>query len=313
MTDVIVLTEDQAAQLVYRDQFPHAILQPLRLTDGRYVLPTSTLTQPEHARWRHVLSAGTIGSVEALTFDTLKPGRFFLTTLSGVLMELTQPTAFDYPLPPLFEIPAPGLWRFEAHYNNDFGGGDRLNLRRRTELIQATAPIGYQSGDTVWAAWSTVITDQRAGFDSHATAIIHQWHQHPSSAYRPPPLALVLDSGVLTLNNRTVDGSGNAQLWTATAPDSGEVTHFVIEATLGEVGHITMWVNGIQVVDVATSVGYYAEVGMPYLLKLQYGIYMDNTHTVDALYHANVEFGTTDLSARVAAPLTVTEPAGGWT
>ena len=85
---MIVLTEQQAAQLLWKNQFRHSVLRPLRLTDGRYALPESVLTAPEHARWRALLSQGTIVAAGSLTFDTTDPDDFYFTTPSGVMMSL---------------------------------------------------------------------------------------------------------------------------------------------------------------------------------------------------------------------------------
>jgi hypothetical protein len=44
----------------------------------------------------------------------------------------------------------------------------------------------------------------------------------------------------------------------------------------------------------------------------QWGIYGPNRNKTDVIFHANPEFGTTDLSARIASPLPIFTPAGGW-
>ena len=94
-------------------------------------------------------------------------------------------------------------------------------------------------------------------------------------------------------------------------PASGAVTNFVLQGTLGVLGHWNIWVNGVQVVNVDTNIGYTVEA-LPYLARVTTGIYMDNVRSVDALYHANVELGLTSLSARIATPLAVTTPPDGW-
>ncbi len=310
MASLIALTEVQAGQILYKDQFAYAALSPLRLTDGRYVVSAAALAQPEHAVWRSVLAAGTIVDSASVTIDSANVPQF-MVTISGILLGLymgeTRPAFMGYPAPRLFDTPNTDLYRFEARYDSDPASRDRARLRRRVELIQSS-PAGFQSGDTVWAAWSTIITDARDGFDQDTQALIHQWHQHPSSIYGPPPLGVVLTGGMLSVNNRSADSATNDQVYLAAAPDSWEVTHFVIQGTIGQSGHLRVWINGEKVCDKDTHIGYWGE-SLPYLARVTTGIYMDNVRTVDALYHANVAFGANDLSARVDTPLAI--PAQG--
>lgn len=314
MPDVVVLTEQQVGQLIYKDQFARATLVPARLTDGRYILPLSALTQPEHARFRPILKAGSVEDLGTLTIDTSRNG-YYLTvpgddTLMGLYIGGATPASFGYPAPALFDIPADGLWRFECRRNNDPASPDRAGYRRRTEMLQ-NDPNGYQADDTIWASWSMTITDQRDGFDANALTLVQQWHQHPSSAIRPPPMAFVLDSGVLSLVNRSANGAASTTLWSQSAPASWQVISFVMQCKIGTDGFVKLWVDGSPVVDVSTNVGYTLE-SLPYLIRMQWGIYMDNTYTVDALYHANVEFGTSSLYSRVDFPLAINTPPDGW-
>lgn len=311
---MIVLTDEQAGKLLWKDQFGHALLRPIRLNDGRYALPESVLTQPEHARWREILNQGSIESAGSLTFDSISDEDYRLD-VDGVEMNLymgeATPRSFGYPAPSLFDIPNTGLYRFEAQYNSDLGSIDRSRNRRRVELLQYS-PDGYQPGDTVWSSWSTIITDQRAGFDQGATTIFHQWHANPSSAHGAPILDFTLTGGVFYINSRSSASSGATQnRYMATAPAANEITNFVVSGLLGSSGHLTVWMNGAQIYDGAIPLGYYSE-SLPYMARLQYGIYMDNVHSADVLYHANIEFGTTDLSARVATPLPLPAPPEGW-
>lgn len=316
MPDVIVLTEQQVGQLIYKDQFAHATLMPARLTDGRYILPLSTLTQPEHARFRPILKAGSVEDLSTLTVDTSRRDGYYLTApgddaLMGLYIGGSTSAPFGYPAPSLFDIPATGLWRFECRRSNDLASPDRASYRRRTEMLQNN-PGGYQSDDIIWASWSLIITDQRAGFDANALTLIQQWHQHPEmSVSLPPPMAFVLDGGVLSLVNRSPDGATGSTLWSRSAPASWEVVSFVMQCKIGADGFVKLWVDGNRVVDVSTNVGYTFE-SLPYLIRMQWGVYMDNTYTVDALYHANVEFGTDSLYSRVDFPLDISAPPDGW-
>lgn len=322
MANMIVLTAEQAGKMIWKDQFSHAVLRPIRLSDNRYALPESALTQPEHARWRSILNAGSIEDSATLTYSTTSPTNY-RPSVNGHQMYLRintddiDPASYGYPAPRLFDIPSPNLLRFECRHGNDLLTTDYGNNRRRVEISENDYETNYGSGDTLWDSWSTIITDQRAGFDMNATSIIHQWH-HASNAgfstmYSPPPFAVILNNGQLTIGTRYGNGgvSVGTTHYTGPAPDTGAITNFVVSALLGASGHINIWMNGEQIVDVDTPIGYYDE-SPPYLAYVQTGIYMDNTHTVDVIYHANLEFGLTDLSARIDNPLPIPAPPEGW-
>jgi hypothetical protein len=319
MVNMIVLTDGRTGQILWKDQFPYAVLRPIRLVDNKYALPASVLTMPEHARWRDVLKRqGTVVDSEDLTFASVGPTNY-RKDVNGHQMHLrinadaVDPASYGYPAPRLFDTPGAGVLRFECHHGNDIGSSDYRNNRRRVELSEEPEDSSYHDGEVLWDSWSTIITDQRAGLDQFSQSIIHQWHHASSAAftsiYAPPPFAVVLNSGQLTINTRY--GNAGTSIgtvhYTMTAPASWAVTHFVVQATLGAAGHLNVWINGEQVVNVDTPIGYYDE-SPPYLAYVQFGIYMDNTRTVDALYHINNEYGLTDLSSRVSNPLSFTIP-----
>ncbi|MCV7226047.1 polysaccharide lyase [Mycolicibacterium komossense] len=303
------------ARVIYKDQSPYALLRPIRLIDNSYMLPESVLAEPEFAWCRRILSEGRIIPASQLTIDQI--ARYdYRVVISGEQMALRldssadHPESYGSPMPRLFDMPNQNLYYFESHRNQDRPSADRKNGRRRVELEQRRdSGVYYVAGNTLWASWSTLITDQRAGFDGPNTSIIHQWHQHPSSAIAPPPFAVYLDSGNLVIGARS--SAGGVAAYTGPAPASWVPTRFVVSATLGASGHLSVWLNGDQIINVDTPIGYYHE-GLPYLAYVKSGIYMNNTHTVDALYHANIEFGLDDLSSRIGLPLPIFGDPAGW-
>ena len=82
-----------------------------------------------------------------------------------------------------------------------------------------------------------------------------------------------------------------------------------MQATFGENGHLNTWINGSQVVDTDTPIGYFTDLtdgsGRTILGYPQFGLYTANQPDTDIVYHANPEWGTSDLSARISAPLSV--------
>lgn len=320
---MIVLTQEQAARLIWKDQFAHSVLRPLRLSDGRYALPESALTKPEHARWHNILRQGSIEADETLTFDAGTNTDSFFVDVDGTNMIVyignSRLRTFGYPAPNLFDIPTTGLYRFECRYNNDLRDPneteyhDRKFGRRRSELLQQNN--FFQDGETLWCSWTTILTDERDGLDQQNNAIIFQWHQPSSTIIPAPPMVVILNSGELGVVSRytnTATTSLPTIHYVGPVPESWVITHYVMAGTLGENGHLDMWINGEKVVDEDAGIGYWLEPGGIVDYYVQAGIYMDNSRTVDSLYHANIEFGTVDLSDRIDNPLAVPAPEGGW-
>lgn len=313
---MIVLTSQQTAHLLWRDTFYDAKLRPLRLSDGRYALPESVLTDPRHARWRSLLKQGTTESAGGLTFSPPANGADYSTFVDGkeMYVQIGAPTeTYGFPGPRLFDIPLENLYRFESHTNNgNESGGDKSHYRRRVELIQPDED-GYSDGQTLWAAWSTILTDQRDGFVGNNGTLIHQWHGDWASSGPGPVVWLTLDSGNLLINSRSdVDNWVSHQHYSQPfSPTTGTPVNFVVSGLLGASGHLNVWMDGTQIVNVDTPIGGYIEPHTV-LAFMQFGIYMDNIRQPDVIYHANMEFGTSDLSARIASPISVSTPPGGW-
>ena len=314
---MIVLTAAQTAHLLGRTNFADAALWPRRLNDGQYALPESVLTDPRHARWRSLLQAGTITAVGSLTFqapvDSAASGYSVLVDSKEMLINIGTPWySYGVPGPDLFDIPATNLYRFQVFHNNDPNSADYTHNRRRVEFSTSDS-AGYADGTTVWAAWSTILTDIRAGFQGNNGGIIHQWHNHHSSTAPYPPYWMGFSGGNLSVSSRSsADGSAHTHYSQPWNPATGTAVNFVEQITFGASGHINVWKDGTKIVDVDTPVGYYSE-GLPVIAYPVWGNYMDNIDTTnDVIYHANIEFGTSSLSARVASPTSVSTPPAGW-
>ena len=312
---MIVLTAEQAAQLLYKDQFADAILRPLPLTDGTYAVPETALTDPRHARWWSILKQGSIVSSGSLTFSSDRQTFYIPVDEHNMFLYLSShPELFGYPAPSIFDLPADDLYRFEIRYNPDVGSLDSSHDNRRVELMQPDAD-GYVAGQTLWASWSTIFNDQRDGFQGTYSTIIHQWHQDRTSVNVYPFLTVVLRDGGLEIGTRSsIDGGTfHTHYYEPFEPPSGIPTHFVLSGLLGNPGHLNGWLNGEQIINVDIPIGYYAESPLPPKLAIiQFGAYMPNVRSVDVIYHANMEFGTTDLTSRIAAPLAINVPDDGF-
>lgn len=75
MAQYIVLSATEA-DAVRGETSPGHVLNPLPLTDGRYVLPVRVLEAPEHLVWReYLLAHGTVEDIDPGLFPTVRSRR----------------------------------------------------------------------------------------------------------------------------------------------------------------------------------------------------------------------------------------------
>lgn len=308
----IVLTPEQASNLRYRG-LRHAKLCPIRITGGNYAVSDAAAADPLFAPWRAVLDAGSVvadGSLAAATGDSL----IYLTidSKTALLYSAEEPHAFG--------IPGSGVYRFENR-RNEFGWiNDPRGQVRHNELVARDVKFG--SGETLWSSFSFVVGPDHIPFDTTYVDpwhnLIHQWHSVDDfePVGRPPVFAIDMHAGNLEVITRSDDDTtgvynGKQVQYSAPRPTDGVVHNVVVSGLLGAAGHLDVWLDGSQIVDVDTAIGYYNDVGVD-LAYPHFGVYQKNFDDPTIVYHANLEWGTSSLLARVAAPLSVTAPSGGW-
>lgn len=205
-------------------------------------------------------------------------------------------------------VPAENVFRFESR-KNDFGWkGDSKNSKRRSEL----ASIGdkYGPGVTLWTSFSFVVGPAHAPFDGgRKHNMIHQWQSvQDTRVKRRPVLWVKMADGKLAIVTRSYDAT--VVRYSAPRPADGVVHNMVISGRLGRHGHLKVWLDGREIIDTGAPIGDYKANPLVYP---QWGLYQNNVKATTVIYHANMEWGTNDLSARVSAPLPVSTPPGGWT
>ncbi|WP_163700471.1 heparin lyase I family protein [Mycolicibacterium agri] len=209
-------------------------------------------------------------------------------------------------------MPHPDVFRFELR-SNDFGWwADSEDKKRRSEIITANnTTVGAGDGDTIWTAFCVVLGDHPGLLNSQGGVafpfgFITQWHSVDTTVGRGPVLAVNVSNNALKIQTRSDTGGPSVvnQHYSGAVPAKGDKTYIVMQATFGEVGHLNAWINGSQLVNADTPIGYYndphAILGYPH-----WGLYAINQPTTDIVYIANPEWGTTDLSARISSPLPV--------
>ncbi len=305
---MLCFTPEQAANLRYRG-LGNSRLLPVELVDGRYGVSEATLTDPAFAQQRPLLKAG---SSESVAIDN--DNDILWMTVDGKQAYLLSPK-----LAHSFSIPAANTYRFECRHDEFGWSGDAPN-NRHNELIADLNTYG--PGDTLWTSFAFVVGPDHAPLDYSdyvGTDILHntifQWHSVPGAVNTSPVLTVELWQGNLEIWTRsdavtTGPNNGKQVRYTTTRPTDGTPHYVVLQGTLGETGHLNAWIDGVQVVDVDCPIGYYSTPGE--ICYVDWGIYQNNFDAPTIMFHANMEWGETDLSARVASPLTVNVPPAGW-
>lgn len=303
----VCFTGTQALNLRYRGQHATSKLDPARLSDGRYAVSENTLNDPQFALYRPLLKTGTIEATSGLTFS----GEEMIVNIDSKPLRL-EAVRRDYAV----AYPTSGVFRFELRANDFAWAGDKGNNNRRCELVSVWNTYG--AGETLWTAFSFVVGPDHAPFDSGAISgghnLIHQWHSVDTTVARSPVFGIDLDAGNFIVGTRSDSGAGVKVVhYSQPRPTDGVVHNVVVSGLLGAAGHLNVWLDGVQIVNADTPIGYYNDdAGARDLAYPHWGVYQKNSDLPVVIYHANLEWGTTDLSARAASPLAVSSPPGGW-
>jgi hypothetical protein len=303
----------QALNLLNRGVLKGRRLYPTRLKDWTYAVNEAALTDRAFAPQRNILKTGVVTPDSSLVMptDSFDPSVFWIKFNNQTCYVQTAPK--DYAI----TMPSQSMFRFEVRGGDSPWSGDKTGNRRRSECI--SADILYNAGQTVWTSFSFVVTIKgAASFDTMFANFIpinrttvFQWHA-PVTVSGGPFMNCELNQGKLEFVTRS-PVTGPAEVvthYSQPRPTDGVVHHVVMRATLGAAGKFTVWLDGTQIVDTNTPIGFYdvpGPIGYP-----QWGIYQPNFDVPAVIYHANVEWGTTDLSSRITNPLPVTVPPGGW-
>lgn len=317
--DVLVGALDQAINVRARVSETSKSTDPLPrlLRNGRYALPTSVLQDPEYAAAADLLSQWTHTDVAPADYDdeaAADDSSVFTFAVAGRLMrQVGRPSSLT--------MPNPGVFRFEVE-PDDFGGSfDSASGSRRSEII-ARRQDGVGLG-TVWSSFCLVLGDT-PGLSSAGRGIVHQWHSADEDARRTPVLFIDVANGQLSIRTcssarvygdeatgaQTPESGVQVLHYSTSVPSRGARTHVTLQATFGPDGHLNAWINGDQVVDKETPIGYFDDLadgsGRSVLGYPHWGLYTTNRPDSEVVYVANPEWGIgNDLSDRIKNPLPV--------
>tara|TARA_Y100001938_G_scaffold114837_1_gene157908 strand:+ start:1520 stop:2473 length:954 start_codon:yes stop_codon:yes gene_type:complete len=312
---MLVGPRDEAVNVHALVSFTHggARILPRPLPDGRYAVSEALLDHPDYAAASDVLSGWSVETPTSFANPATHEFSPMSVRVDGKYMwQIGRRSALT--------MPDPDVFRFQIRAN-DFGTThDSENKNRRGELVaEKTAGFGAV---TVWTSFCLILGDA-TGLGKTAHGMVWQWHSVDTTVARSPILSVNVASDGLKIRTASdallYGGSGTGTQHpengifvihhTESRPAKGVKTHIVMQATFGESGHLNAWVNGSQVVDADTAIGYYGDLsdgsGRTVLGYPHFGLYTANQPDTDTVYIANPEWGTVDLSARIASPLTV--------
>lgn len=285
-------------------------LIPRLLTSGSFALPDAVLTNPGYAAAHPVLATWP-AQPNPTSSDYIAPPdvrRPFNVLVDGKIMHHDGRAGS-------VTMPHADVFRFEVRVNDFAANYDSTNQNRRSELI--SRPSDGVGVETVWQSFCCILGD-RPGLTktrSGPLGLITQWHSVDVGIVRSPVLGVDCSNNVMSIITRSsssVDGNQNGIgviHYSGAIPAKGEKTYYVMQCTFGQAGHLNAWINGTQVVNVDTPVGYYTDLtdgsGRTKLGYPHYGLYTRNQPETDIVYIANPEWGLGDLSARIATPLPV--------
>lgn len=290
-------------------------LSPLLLTDGSYALPAEIAS---NARF-----AAALPFIAGWATATPAPSDY-VPQISGQLtaqLELlvNGKTMRHVGRPAGLTMPASNVFRFETHVNDFAGTFDSNNANRRCEIVSDDPATRGVGAGTLWSSFCVILgntpglTKTRSG----PLGAVHQWHSVDTSIGRSPPFHIDCSNNVMqiiTRSSASVDGNSNGlavQQYLGTIPAKGVRAFFVVQGTTGASGHLNVWMNGTQIVNVDTPIGYYTDLtdgsGRTELAYPHWGLYTRNQGETDVVCIANPEWGTASLSARVDTPLSVPE------
>lgn len=281
---------------------------PALLKDGSYALPVQVLKDQAYSGVEDILSTWTLADVGRGDYvDT--DHEFHLGVDGKVMRQAGRPASLT--------MPGPDVFRFEVRADDFAGPYDSASGSRRSELV-ARQQDGVGEG-TVWASFCLVL-GSIPGLSTAGRGIVHQWHSVDRDVGRTPVLFVDVANSQLTVRtcssarlygDRAADPSAaengiSVTHFASDVPAEGAETYITLKATFGEAGHLNAWINGEQVVDEDTPIGYYDDLrdgsGRSILGYPHWGLYTTNRRETQVVHIANPEWGADSLSQRVTAP-----------
>jgi hypothetical protein len=286
-------------------------LLPRPLADGRYALPDSAKTDPETAAAHTILAGwsnepGPLTYLDGVEFNVNTRARFLVNQGERVYSQIGGRGGGT------FTCPADNVFRFSAGPNDglpeDLPVGKRRSMMGDTKFNNV---FGVTNAQTSWAAFTFIPGDLPAVAAGVDWEMFFEWHtSNGNTGGFSPPLTFVFHDGELQVVTRS-----SASVYPSTGdgkdvihhrspiPAKGVKHNYVLQTTFGQAGHLNVWLNGTQIVDADSPIGYYSNAGATNWAV--FGMYGSaSTHT-DVGFIANPEWSFNSLADRITTPLPV--------
>jgi hypothetical protein len=296
-----IVLNDRQAMIVRGIGNRRQVLNPRYMTAGTFAVSENALTDPAFSEAWETLESGTISTPVNGDFPSAAPDRNADIFVSG------QPYQVQADRKPwAFNVLGDNHYRFELRYGDQGFAGDTPDKHR----VELYALNRVNNNTDIWMSYSMMIEegpenimDWMALGQWHPTADANDIDASASIANFLYGEDLRIITRYDTAATTTVNPAGT-QRYTY-QPTRGSWDNFVFRTKFHHTsGELDIWKNGVQIVNLTgIGMGYNDTLG-PYY---KFGIYGDATKvgSVIAVRFANMEWGTSSLSARVTTPLEI--------
>lgn len=274
------------------------VLIPRFDTAGNAYVSSAAATDDFHLAHRSTLEAGT---------DQESPDASFLSPdIDLRWMGKNWTYAIDKSPGYVLGSSASNILRFESRYGDVGLAGDASNSNTRCEII---SPDKLPLETDLWESFAFRLRGSPTNLPDipYDHCLIGQWHGADTTTTRSPICITGLFNNLLSFTSRYAAGttsSGTRTIHYQTdLPAVDTWTYVVKQINISETGTYNVWLNGTQVVNYSGAVGYPDDATGP---NFQCGIYREDYDGDNVIVElANVEFGTSSLSARITTPLSI--------
>lgn len=276
---MLILTANQMLQVRVQYNKQH-LIRPRLLADGTFAVSENVLTDPYHSQVRSILEQGEVTDTYA-SLTNNGSGEYLY--IDGKLCTVDADT-YSWSI-----VPTSAGHKFKL-IEGDY---------QRSEFVGRTDTFG--PGDEVWQAFTFELND-REGFEDVSPppswGFVAQWHAPNTD--RSPVLYYDCGNDSFRIVTRSDDlGPDEEEVhYTSSLPEGpmSVVTRFIV----GEDGELQVWLNGVEVVNVDVSIGFYEDSGD--LCYLQWGNYHQPEALTSSATVSNMRWGFDDLSSKINNP-----------
>lgn len=308
---------------------PHQLI-PRKSADGtKLCIGSNALVDPAYEDARAILQGGTVENVASYSgTEVFTEYRHEVNAKSMLVRSDGKSHSIT--------APASNQLDFELHFGDQGDQADPVGNRHRSELV-AVSP--FSGTPTLWAAWAFKVRRMGVLALPGSFGVVGQWHGVDPGAGRTPPFQFNIGEGKLRVYTSSSLGELVLRYAGSVALVEEQWYQTVVQFIPGASGTLKVYLDSVAICNFspgggnAIPLGYYLDASPGY--NFQGGLYKcDRLHPdlqaqialgnltqsqIDlsdlvgnvpggavagsSVRYANMEFGTTDLSARILTPI----------